>query len=94
MSKKLEENGLWESSRIIKGLFMSFGDCYITDGYLYATVYNFNSGPSTEERISRIVKYSLPDLQQVDEFDIGYGTAESLAEGRSSRKQHYNNRRD
>ncbi|WP_311077953.1 MULTISPECIES: hypothetical protein [Paenibacillus] len=63
-----------------KGLFMSFGDCYITDGYLYATVYNFNSGPSTEERISRIVKYSLPDLKQVDEFDIGYGTAESLAE--------------
>ncbi|WP_226003157.1 hypothetical protein [Paenibacillus sp. BJ-4] len=63
-----------------KGLFMSFGDCYITDGYLYATVYNFNSGPSTEERISRIVKYSLPGLNQVDEFNIGYGTAESLAE--------------
>lgn len=62
-----------------RGLFMSFGDCYIIDGYLYATVYNFNSGPSTEERISRIVKYSLPNLKQVDEFNIGYGTAESLA---------------
>lgn len=59
--------------------FMSFGDCYVSSGFLYATVYNFNSAPPENERISRIVKYSLPDLKQVDVFDIGDGTAESLA---------------
>lgn len=62
-----------------QGRFMSFGDCFVSDGFLYATVYNFNSSPPEEERISRIVKYRLPDLKQVEEFDIGQGTAESLA---------------
>lgn len=58
---------------------MSFGDCFVSGSYLYATVYNFNSAPPEEERVSRIVKYSLPDLKLVEEYDIGKGTAESLA---------------
>ncbi|WP_054942756.1 hypothetical protein [Paenibacillus ihuae] len=59
--------------------FMSFGDCFANNGFLYATVYNFNSSPPEKERISRVVKYRLPDLKQVAQYDIGQGTAESLA---------------
>jgi hypothetical protein len=61
-----------------KKRFMSFGDCFAKNGFLYATVYNFNSSPPEKERISRVVKYSLPDLKQVAQYDIGQGTAESL----------------
>lgn len=67
------------AGRDVKGRFMSFGDCFVSGTYLYATVYNFNSSPPEEERISRIVKYRLPDLKLVKEYDIGQGTAESLA---------------
>ncbi|MEK3792047.1 hypothetical protein MKX42_10020 [Paenibacillus sp. FSL R7-0204] len=58
--------------------FMSFGDNYVLGDFLYATVYNFNSSPPEKERVSRIVKYSLPDLKQVKEYEIGDGTAESV----------------
>jgi hypothetical protein len=58
--------------------FMSFGDNYVLNNFLYATVYNFNSSPPENERISRIVKYSLPDLKQVQVYEIGDGTAESV----------------
>lgn len=80
----LEGNFIKELKRAYTGKdthnrFMSFGDCYVSSDFLYATVYNFNSAPPEDERISRIVKYSLPDLKQVHVFDIGDGTAESLA---------------
>lgn len=60
------------------GRFMSFGDNYVLNNFLYATVYNFNSSPPENERISRIVKYSLPNLNQVKVYEIGDGTAESV----------------
>ncbi|AIQ43960.1 hypothetical protein MKX70_08600 [Paenibacillus sp. FSL R7-0312] len=62
-----------------QGRFMSFGDCFVSNSFLYATVYNFNSAPPINKRISRVVKYSLPDLKLIEEYDIGQGTAESLA---------------
>jgi hypothetical protein len=61
-----------------KQRFMSFGDCAVIDGYLFASVYNFNASPPENERISRIVKYSLPDLKQLEVYNIGNGTAESV----------------
>lgn len=59
------------------GRFMSYGDCSFIDGYLYVPVYNCNSGglPPFE---SKVVQYSLPDLNQVMEFDIGNGVAECV----------------
>ncbi|WP_127488485.1 C1q-like domain-containing protein [Paenibacillus ehimensis] len=59
------------------GRFMSFGDCSVIDGYLYVPVYNCNSGgPPPFE--SKVVQYSLPDLSQVSEVDIGSGVAECV----------------
>jgi|GEM_PF-6545190 len=59
------------------GRFMSFGDCSVIDGYLYVPVYNINSGGQVPYE-SKIVKYSLPDLVQVSEVDIGSGVAECI----------------
>ncbi|GGF72792.1 hypothetical protein GCM10010912_17520 [Paenibacillus albidus] len=64
--------------------FMSFGDCYVSGDFLYATVYNFNSSPPEKDRISRIVKYRLSDLKQIKTYDIGEGTAESLVKYKES----------
>ncbi|WP_151735429.1 hypothetical protein [Paenibacillus tengchongensis] len=62
-----------------KGRFMSFGDCFIQNNYLYIAVYNFNAAPPENQRESRIIQYKLPDLHIVNEYQIGDGTAESLA---------------
>lgn len=58
------------------GNFMSFGDCTYIDGFLFIPVYNFNSG--AKQKISRVAKYSLPNLKLVSDYDIGEGTAESV----------------
>ncbi|OKP82529.1 hypothetical protein [Paenibacillus sp. P32E] len=67
-----------------KKRFMSFGDCLVSNKFLYATVYNFNASPPEEERISRIVKYRLSDLKQIEQYNIGQGTAESIAKYKGS----------
>lgn len=61
-----------------KDRFMSFGDLTFIEGYLFATVYNINGGGGNEP-ISRIIKYSVPDLEIVGEYELGDGTAESVA---------------
>ncbi|BCG61272.1 hypothetical protein [Paenibacillus sp. URB8-2] len=60
------------------GNFMSFGDCTVINDSLYATVYNFNSG--AKKTVSRVVKYDLPNLKMVAEYEIGDGTAESVTQ--------------
>ncbi|MHB1404117.1 MAG: hypothetical protein ACYCV0_00780 [Desulfitobacteriaceae bacterium] len=59
---------------------MSFGDITVIEGYLYVPVYNWNGGAAgtPESRESRMIKYSLPDLEIVAEYPIGDGTAESV----------------
>ncbi|MFD2614511.1 hypothetical protein [Paenibacillus gansuensis] len=58
------------------GRFMSFGDGTVINHKLYMTVYNFNSGPPEKERESRIVIYSLPELEIQKEIPIGGYSAE------------------
>ncbi len=57
-----------------QGRFMSFGDVKVIDGFLYAPVYNKGLPPFA----SKVVKYSLPDLEQVQVWDIGDGMAEGI----------------
>lgn len=59
-----------------QGKFMSFGDGNVINGYLYITAYNINSGGSP--LISRVVQYSLPDLNIVGVHEIGSNVAESV----------------
>lgn len=59
-----------------QGKFMSFGDANEIDGYLYATLYNFNGGGSP--KISRIVKFNIPDLSINEVYEIGGNVAESV----------------
>lgn len=64
-----------------KGRFMSFGDAKVINGFLYALVYNHNSGGAqepVENRESRVVKYELPSLDVAEEHSVGIGTAESI----------------
>ncbi|WMT39742.1 hypothetical protein RE628_20450 [Paenibacillus sp. D2_2] len=56
--------------------FMSFGDCTIIDSKLYVTAYNINDGGNP--RISRIIEYSLPNIELIKETDIGSNAAECI----------------
>jgi hypothetical protein len=58
------------------GKFLSFGDCKIINGFLYATAYNFNSGGRPYE--SRVAKYSIPYLNYIGDYSIGGNVAESV----------------
>jgi len=59
---------------------MSFGDANVIDGKFYVTAYNVNSG--AKDWVSRVLIYSLPDLELMDEIDIGEGIAESVTKSR------------
>lgn len=59
-----------------QGKFMSFGDINEIDGFLYATVYNFNGGGNP--LISRVIKYNIHDLSINQVYEIGENVAESV----------------
>jgi len=59
-----------------QGKFMSFGDANVIDDKMYVAAYNSNDGGTP--LISRIVKYSLPDLSVINTYEIGGNVAESV----------------
>lgn len=59
-----------------QGKFMSFGDGTIIDGKLFVTAYNINDSGNPE--LSRILEYSLPNLNLTKETDIGGSAAECI----------------
>lgn len=59
--------------------FMSFGDLSYIDGYLYGTVYNNNSKSGELPLMSRVVKFDSKTLDVIQDYEIGEGTAESVA---------------
>lgn len=65
------------------GYFMSFGDATVIDGFLFATVYNFNSQKDNQFE-SKILKFNKTTLELVEEFDIGDGVAESVYKNKDS----------